>query len=48
MTTNAKTTWPTPSAVPALAAPSAAASSAAAANEPSAMLMSTRAAIALG
>ncbi|MFN8114065.1 MAG: hypothetical protein U0R51_12820 [Solirubrobacterales bacterium] len=45
MTTNANTTWPTPSAVPALAAPSAAAISAAAANEARAMAMSVRVAM---
>jgi hypothetical protein len=40
VTTNTKTTWPTPSAVPALAAPSAAAIRAVAAKAPSAMAMS--------
>jgi hypothetical protein len=48
VTTNAKTTWATPSAVPAFAAPSAAAINAAIAKAPRAMPMSTSVAIHLG
>ena len=48
MTTKTKTTWPTPSAVPAFAAPSAAATSAVAAKAARAMAMSVNVAIHLG
>ncbi|MEZ5156545.1 MAG: hypothetical protein R2718_10600 [Solirubrobacterales bacterium] len=48
MTTNTNTTWPTPRAVPAFAAPSAAAISAAAAKDAIAMPMSVRVAIGIG
>ncbi len=48
MTTNTKTTWPTPSAVPAFAAPRAAATNAVAAKAARAMAMSVSVAIHLG
>ncbi|HEU4803466.1 MAG TPA: hypothetical protein VFS73_09840 [Solirubrobacterales bacterium] len=48
MTTNTKTTWPTPSAVPAFAAPSAAAIRAVAAKAPSAIAMSMSVGVQLG
>ena len=48
MTTNTKTTWPTPSAVPAFAAPSAAAIRAVAAKAPSATAMSINVGMQIG
>lgn len=48
MVTKTKTTWPTPSAVPAFAAPSAAAIRAVAAKAPSAMAMSASVGMQIG
>ena len=48
MATNTKTTWPTPSAVPAFAAPSAAAIRAVTAKAPSAMAMSASVGMQIG